>query len=1352
MNTRSALQSPVKKPNEDHDAINDIIGRLESRWRLGLTLRDQTWSPSRQPPSDPGKCFGLIKFLHFQGREILPQLLAEFNRIAGHKSARERLPYLRALLERGERVVRASSRQPSTTPTSNRVAPASPVSHYALRSGGPPVSSFLISGRNSNLGRTTTKSPLGSIQPSTPKRNDEKDPTPPPSPSLEASCRRQNKDIPQPSRKRSSEEFEDRANSKCSRGLSGKRKSSEFAAPGLPPTWKDTHDSRSSSRTSGTALSVAASATSATSTEVSRTDSVFSHYRDNTRSANTSFTTEATVSQSAPHFNSSGSISWDDQTKEDALQCLRQDEGLINPLEGLEIEIPEQSDVCISPGKPGEQHQLKNLPTQHLFVLEISEKLRNLPFKHRWEYVRVAQIVGSDPDDLIETRPGKAQDYENFWSRLMQNEACQDLSSTIQRSSQEAWEAANFENVKLKGSLSFNTSNTGPLFKLHMQALRTETSCRFQRAFGGDRFLYIEVPPLDALPSHLKEQHGYLLDRFVEWLAMPKQFLGRNWTVFFVDPLQPKKRKGESTEMRGFSVVLFAMNGCDLDRKTQKVSSRAPRQAMSSFDLLNWFMPFVDERNVSQPFPKAFARISLGLTTTTPTLSFKPSEVRYVQDIIADDTPEDDEFNDPALQWPKDRTKERRVMNDGCARISVGAAQQLWKNVGRGGPLPSTFQGRIGGAKGMWSISAASDTQNPNDREIWIEVTESQRKFWPHKDDYNDSLYDPQRLTFDLHSITDQASSSKIYLSFFPILLDRGVPEETLTGLIGRYMEQERTKLVESSEGPVSLRKWVNDQNSTKEERNREDDIPYQGAMPTSHHEKLVLLLESGFDTSCPYVSDIAEKFVSTSLQELRMNVRIPLPRCTYIKGVADPLGVLQPGEVHLCFSQSLTDEASGESINFLHGRSVLVARNPALRRSDIQKVKTTFRLELGHLRDVVVFPSKGKYPLAGKLQGGDYDGDTFWICWERDLVEPFRNAPAPLKDPTPAHYGIEVDRRKLREILPKESSFSIQTFLRASFEYRCKTNLLGQATKLHERLCYRENTIDSPKINALADLHDLLVDSAKNGYSFDEKAFDRFKKTSLCLRKHIKEPAYEKARKMDRPEKGKLAHGKELEMDYKKDNITDKMYFEAIEPHTKETFKVITDHFKSMQVDVDEDLLAPYHVIEEDGKENPEIAEELKQLEKAIKQVKDRWNAVIHGRDFDHPKQGESYTDSVNDCFAMFVAIRPTNLTHPVVKYWIRSMTSAPSDWELLKASALYKRWREKSLSFVFSMAGEWLCWIKASKAIDSRLLVLGMWANMKPRRVKKVIREGKKHRSDGYGVDDKDELFEVENDGTTA
>lgn len=45
-------------------------------------------------------------------------------------------------------------------------------------------------------------------------------------------------------------------------------------------------------------------------------------------------------------------------------------------------------------------------------------------------------------------------------------------------------------------------------------------------------------------------------------------------------------------------------------------------------------------------------------------------------------------------------------------------------------------------------------------------------------------------------------------------------------------------------------------------------------------------------------------------------------------------------------------------------------------------QVKAVFKPELMHIVDVVVFPSTGNYPLAGKLQGGDYDGDS--VSWSR--------------------------------------------------------------------------------------------------------------------------------------------------------------------------------------------------------------------------------------------------------------------------------------------------------------------------------------------------------------------------------
>ena len=53
------------------------------------------------------------------------------------------------------------------------------------------------------------------------------------------------------------------------------------------------------------------------------------------------------------------------------------------------------------------------------------------------------------------------------------------------------WEAARDDsaNISLKGHLSFSPTNVCPRFRLQLKLLQDERACRFQRAFGGDRFL-----------------------------------------------------------------------------------------------------------------------------------------------------------------------------------------------------------------------------------------------------------------------------------------------------------------------------------------------------------------------------------------------------------------------------------------------------------------------------------------------------------------------------------------------------------------------------------------------------------------------------------------------------------------------------------------------------------------------------------------------------------------------------------------------------------------------------------------------------------------------------------------------
>ena len=67
--------------------------------------------------------------------------------------------------------------------------------------------------------------------------------------------------------------------------------------------------------------------------------------------------------------------------------------------------------------------------------------------------------------------------------------------------------------------------------------------------------------------------------------------------------------------------------------------------------------------------------------------------------------------------------------------------------------------------------------------------------------------------------------------------------------------------------------------------------------------------------------------------------MHIALGRSTNAFMIADPLAVLDEGEIHIGFSSVFRDAKSAFNDNMLHNIDVLVARNPAHLPSDIQKV-----------------------------------------------------------------------------------------------------------------------------------------------------------------------------------------------------------------------------------------------------------------------------------------------------------------------------------------------------------------------------------------------------------------------------
>lgn len=67
--------------------------------------------------------------------------------------------------------------------------------------------------------------------------------------------------------------------------------------------------------------------------------------------------------------------------------------------------------------------------------------------------------------------------------------------------------------------------------------------------------------------------------------------------------------------------------------------------------------------------------------------------------------------------------------------------------------------------------------------------------------------------------------------------------------------------------------------------------------------------------------------------------MNIGLGRSTNAYMIADPLAVLEEGEVHIGFSNVFRDPKSGFNETMLHDMDILVARRPAYLPSDIQKV-----------------------------------------------------------------------------------------------------------------------------------------------------------------------------------------------------------------------------------------------------------------------------------------------------------------------------------------------------------------------------------------------------------------------------
>lgn len=452
-------------------------------------------------------------------------------------------------------------------------------------------------------------------------------------------------------------------------------------------------------------------------------------------------------------------------------------------------------------------------------------------------------------------------DYGQLWTALS-SVAKKNNATMPERSSTAAWKRAeiSYDCVGLSGGLKFSERPNEPLLKFDLKPLKLESSYRLARKFGGDRFCVITMPGMEPkdLPKHTKDSHSIVRQALLQWLVgTDHHFLGRKWRPFYVKPESSKKsaRKGQKKPSRlGYRIFFFAEDGQHFIKEAgmgEPDPRKLNHRSMTTAKLIEWFMS--PKQNRDQTCLKLFARLALAVSSTKPSIQFRPGEIVRCDDAYADspgqrrlDLKRSDEKKSHLNPV---KSKDRTVMNDGCARISRRAAKDIAEMLGLD-HVPSVFQGRIGGAKGIWMVDALDESLPRNDRGYWIEITDSQLKF---EGDPKDNWFpDPERVTFEVQSYSRKLSTAALNFQLMPILEDRGVPYTVFKRLLEEDLTAKVGELEVAMDSALALRKWNQDNNSVTEERLTNKGIEMVGGIPDSLAEKINWFVEVRIRHLCP--------------------------------------------------------------------------------------------------------------------------------------------------------------------------------------------------------------------------------------------------------------------------------------------------------------------------------------------------------------------------------------------------------------------------------------------------------------------------------------------------------------------
>lgn len=375
--------------------------------------------------------------------------------------------------------------------------------------------------------------------------------------------------------------------------------------------------------------------------------------------------------------------------------------------------------------------------------------------------------------------------------------------------------------------------------------------------------------------------------------------------------------------------------------------------------------------------------------------------------------------------------------SDGTGTMSSKLARKVTRRLGLP-HMPSAFQIRFGGAKGVLAV--------------WDQA----------KQPRNGVALRPSMQKFESkHRVLEIVGFSKrlpAYLNrqVITVLSTMGVPDEVF--------EKKLDKILRKLNRAMKAKGTFEALDLLYTAGHHDSGLKLRTSAPMMNAAKFFL---AGLTcASCEHLFNMMNAFRRRAVKDLTLKARIPLDSdkavCAF--GTMDEIGVLGEREVFCQFTEPRTGQ------RLIVTGDVLVGRSPCLHPGDIQLLQAKDHMSLRHLRDVIVFPRRGRRPIPSMLSGGDLDGDIYFCLFDDDLTGSIRNGNFSAMSYTSPEPTL-LERKVTTDDV---ASFFVEYI---------RNDRLAQIANAH--LVHSDKNSSGIRSQAcleLAELHSVAVDFAKTG------------------------------------------------------------------------------------------------------------------------------------------------------------------------------------------------------------------------------------------------------------------------------